>query len=79
MFSREDYEYMVDFLSRNGRSRDRIDNDIAMLSFAGIGVAMGNSCDQVKARADFVTRAVDEDGIAYAMEKLGLIAVYRLN
>lgn len=39
-------------------------NDIAMLQHAGIGVAMGNASDEVKASADIVTTSVDEDGIA---------------
>ena len=38
-------------------------NDIAMLRHAGIGVAMGNASDEVKACADMVTGSVDEDGI----------------
>lgn len=44
------------------------ENDISMLEYAGIGVAMGNSSDQVKACADYVTGAVDEDGVARAVE-----------
>lgn len=48
-------------------------NDLDMLSYAGIGVAMGNGREEVKAIADFVTRDINDDGIAYAMKKLGLI------
>ena len=44
------------------------ENDISMIEYAGIGVAMGNASDRVKAHADFVTRSVDEDGIAFAFE-----------
>ena len=44
-------------------------NDIGMLSHAGIGVAMGNASDDVKAAASYVTSSVDEDGIARALEK----------
>ena len=44
------------------------ENDISMLEYAGIGVAMGNSSDKVKASADYVTASVDEDGIARAVE-----------
>jgi len=47
-------------------------NDIEMLSFAGIGVAMGNAVDRLKTVADFVTKPVDEDGIAYAVDQLRL-------
>ena len=39
-------------------------NDIAMLKHAGVGVAMGNASDEVKACADMVTDSVDDDGIA---------------
>ncbi len=49
------------------------ENDIDMLRFAGIGVAMGNACDAVKAAADYVTDTVDNDGIAKALRHFGLI------
>ena len=48
-------------------------NDIAMLQHAGIGVAMGNANDDVKAVADFVTASVDEDGVVLALKQVGLI------
>ncbi len=48
-------------------------NDVKMIKACGIGVAMGNGCDEVKAAADFVTKRIEEDGIAYALEKYGLI------
>ena len=38
-----------------------------MLSFVGIGVAMGNAQDPVKEIADYVTSAVDDDGIEKAL------------
>jgi len=47
-------------------------NDIEMLQLADIGVAMGNASEEVKAHADFITKSIDEDGIYYACEKLGL-------
>lgn len=43
-------------------------NDISMLRRAGIGVAMGNAGDAVKAQADYVTDSVDADGVARAIE-----------
>ena len=46
-------------------------NDLSMLQFAGISVAMGNSCELVKEKVDFVTRSVEEEGVAYALEQLG--------
>ena len=45
-------------------------NDIEMLRWAGIGVAMGNATDDVKEAADMVTTSVDEEGIEKAIENL---------
>lgn len=39
-------------------------NDISMLDYAGLGVAMGNAPDEVKAHAQYVTKGNDEDGVA---------------
>ena len=44
-----------------------------MLEHAGIGVAMGNAADEVKAAADYVTTSVDEDGVRQALLHFGLI------
>jgi len=44
-------------------------NDIQMIEYAGLGVAMGNACEPVRAVADFVTKTNDEDGVAFAVEK----------
>lgn len=46
------------------------ENDIPMLRAAGVGVAMGNADPAVKAAADMVTLSNNEDGIAFALEKL---------
>jgi Cof subfamily protein (haloacid dehalogenase superfamily) len=48
-------------------------NDIGMLRHAGIGIAMGNANDEVKAAADYVTASVDEDGIYKALKHFGVI------
>lgn len=48
------------------------DNDIRMLEKAGIGVAMGNALDNVKAAADYVTDTNDEEGVAKAIIKFAL-------
>ena len=67
------------FLEAKGLDRSEImafgdgDNDIDMLQFAGIGVAMGNAGDTVKAAADYVTDSVDENGIENALKHFGLI------
>lgn len=42
-------------------------NDIEMLEWAGIGVAMGNADDKVKAHAKHVTTDVDHEGIENAV------------
>jgi Cof subfamily protein (haloacid dehalogenase superfamily) len=44
-------------------------NDIALLSRAGLAVAMGNAPDEVKAVADHVTLDVDQSGLAAAVER----------
>ena len=49
------------------------ENDLDMIEFAGIGVAMGNAKDEVKAVADYVTTDVDENGIWNACKYFGLI------
>lgn len=49
------------------------DNDMDMLEFAGIGVAMGNAEESVKAVADYITTGIDEDGIWNACKHLELI------
>ena len=44
------------------------ENDLAIIEAAGIGVAMGNATDAVKARADYVTTTNTKDGGAAAIE-----------
>jgi hydroxymethylpyrimidine pyrophosphatase-like HAD family hydrolase len=48
-------------------------NDLQMMEYAGIGIAMGNA-REVKERADMVTSSIDDDGIYRAFETLGLLA-----
>ncbi|MBC3797210.1 Cof-type HAD-IIB family hydrolase [Acetobacterium tundrae] len=48
------------------------DNDLQMIKFAGLGVAMGNAPDEVKAAANQVTLPFDQDGVAHAIEKYAL-------
>lgn len=48
-------------------------NDIEMLSFVGMGVAMGSARDEVKQVANMVTLSAEEDGVHYGLERLGLI------
>lgn len=44
-------------------------NDVEMIEYAGLGVAMGNATDEIKEKADFVTKSNEEDGVAYVIEK----------
>lgn len=44
-------------------------NDLPMIKFAGMGVAMSNAQDVLKENADFITLSNEEDGVAYAVEK----------
>lgn len=45
-------------------------NDIPMLKYAGLGIAMGNAPDRVKKAADLVTLSNDEDGVAKFIERI---------
>jgi Cof subfamily protein (haloacid dehalogenase superfamily) len=49
------------------------ENDLTMIREAGVGVAMGNAVESVKAVAKLVTKSNDEDGIAVALKELGLL------
>ncbi len=44
------------------------ENDIPMLRWAGLGVAMGNASPRVKAAADRIAPSCQEDGAAWVME-----------
>lgn len=44
-------------------------NDLPMIEFAGLGVAMANAVEEVKARATYITKSNDENGIAHVLEK----------
>lgn len=48
-------------------------NDINMLEHAGIGVAMDNASDRVKAAADYITSSVDDDGIVNALKHFNIL------
>ena len=48
-------------------------NDVTMLDYAGIGVAMGNACDTAKQAADYVTDDIMKDGLAKALGHFHLI------
>ncbi len=44
-------------------------NDVSMVNFAGMGVAMANACAETKAVANYIAPSNDEDGVADAIKK----------
>ncbi len=66
-------------LEKHGLRKDEViafgdgDNDLTMMELAGIGVAMGNGTDRLKAEADYVTASVEEDGVSVALRHFGLL------
>ena len=48
-------------------------NDVEMLQYVGHGIAMGNAPADVKKVARHVTKNVDDNGIAYGLEMVGLL------
>lgn len=66
-------------MERYGLVRDEVmafgdgENDMSMMAQAGISVAMGNSSDEVKAMADYVTDGVEEDGVSNALRHFELL------
>lgn len=61
-------------LDRYGFTPDQVmaigdqENDLSMITQAGLGIAMGNAPDHVKQQARWVTRSVDDDGLAHAID-----------
>ncbi len=68
-----------DYLAINNIKQDETmafgdgENDIDMLDFVEIGIAMGNADERAKEVADYITSSVDENGIEDALIKYGLI------
>ena len=48
-------------------------NDTTMVRKAGVGIAMGNAIDELKAEADYITASVDDEGVRKALQHFGLI------
>ncbi|MBE6055218.1 MAG: HAD family phosphatase [Clostridium sartagoforme] len=44
------------------------ENDLSMIEYAGIGVAMGNGLELIKDAADYITDTNDNSGVAKAIE-----------
>ncbi len=47
-------------------------NDLSMIEYAGLGVAMANAEEPVKEKADYITLSNDEDGVAHVITKFVL-------
>ncbi|WP_106449565.1 Cof-type HAD-IIB family hydrolase [Trichococcus alkaliphilus] len=45
------------------------ENDTSIIAYAGVGVAMGNAIDSIKASANEITLSNNEDGIAHMLER----------
>lgn len=52
-------------------------NDVELFDYAGISIAMGHSHPELLTKADYVTKKLEEDGIAYALETVGMIEPIR--
>ena len=46
------------------------DPDIDMVRYAGIGISMGNGTPKLKTCADYITKPLQEHGVAYAIDQL---------
>ncbi|MFC2313884.1 MAG: Cof-type HAD-IIB family hydrolase [Prevotella denticola] len=44
-------------------------NDLSMIRFAGLGVAMANAAEGIRQKADFITLSNEEDGVAHVVEQ----------
>lgn len=45
------------------------ENDLSMITYAGLGIAMGNATDLIKENADYITDSNEESGVGKAIEK----------
>lgn len=67
----EGVKILADFY---GISREEVicigdnENDISMIEYAGLGVAMANSAEDVKEIADYITDTNENDGVAKVIE-----------
>jgi Cof subfamily protein (haloacid dehalogenase superfamily) len=67
------------YLQVNGFTREECmafgdgDNDVGMLRYAGIGVAVGNGTNEAKKAADYVTGDIDDGGIETALRHFGIL------
>lgn len=48
-------------------------NDLDILQEAGLSICMGNGADECKKIADFTTKDISDDGLAYALKHFNLV------
>ena len=69
----EDYLKIKGYTWENMIAFGDAGNDIPFLQKTAIGVAMGNGQDGIKEAADIIAPSISEDGVAYTLEKLGIV------
>lgn len=52
-------------------------NDLSMINFAGLGVAVGNAEEAVKKAAGLIVPTNNEDGVAYLLEKIVRVRLHK--
>lgn len=65
-------KYLCDILNIDRKNVIAIgdnENDLSMIEFAGLGVAMGNAEEIVRNQADIITDTNEDDGVAKIIEK----------
>lgn len=50
-------------------------NDISMINYASLGVAMGNASLELRKEADYITLSNDENGVAHVINRFTLMKV----
>ena len=48
-------------------------NDLELFDYAGISIAMGKSAPELREKADYITKNLEENGIFYALEELNMV------
>ncbi len=48
------------------------ENDVSMIEYAGLGIAMENALESVKQKADYITDSNDNEGVANAIKRFVL-------
>ena len=66
---------LAQLAARLGIAREQViaigdhENDLSMIEWAGLGLAMGNAIPEARAVADAIIPSVDEAGVAWAIER----------